>query len=59
MVSGHIDTTVIRLLDGTLSLAIIASEQKIVDVGAAAGHSADDAIRAAEGCGASVRPVHA
>jgi hypothetical protein len=40
-----------------LSLAIIASEQRIVDVGAAAGHAADDAIRAADGCGASVRPV--
>src|SRR6516162_10457232 len=41
----------------TLSLAIIASEQEIVDVGAAAGHAADDAIRAADGCGASGRQV--
>ena len=41
------------------SLAIIASEQKIVDVGAAAGHSAAHAKRVAGGCGASLRPVHA
>jgi hypothetical protein len=45
--------------DRLLSLAIIASEQKIVDVGAAAGHSAAHAIRVADGCGASLRPAHA
>ena len=43
----------------TAALAIIASEQKIVDVGAAAGHSAAHAIRVADGGGASLRPVHA
>jgi hypothetical protein len=42
-----------------LSLAIITSEQKIVDAGAAAGHSAANALRVADGCGASIRPVHA
>jgi hypothetical protein len=42
-----------------LSFAIIASEQKIVDVSAAASHSAANAIRVADGCGASLRPVHA
>jgi hypothetical protein len=42
-----------------LSLAIFASEQKIVDVGAAAGHSAADAIRIARGCRASLRPQRA
>jgi serine/threonine protein kinase len=46
-------------IDEALSLAIIASEQKIVDVGATAGHSAAHAIRVAVGCGASLRPVHA
>jgi hypothetical protein len=42
-----------------LSLAIIVSEQKIVDVGAAAGHSAANAICVADGCGAPIRPAHA
>jgi hypothetical protein len=36
-----------------LSFAIIASDQKTVDVSAAASHSAANAIRVADGCGAS------
>jgi len=40
-----------------LSFAIIESEQKTVDVSAAASHSAANAIRVADGCRASHRPV--
>jgi hypothetical protein len=54
---GQTPKVVIRL--DVSSLAIIAPEQKIVDVGAAAGHSAAHAKRVAGGCGASLRPVHA
>jgi transcriptional regulator with GAF, ATPase, and Fis domain len=42
-----------------LSFAIIASEQKPIDVSAPASHSAANAIRVADGCRASHRPVHA
>jgi chromosome segregation ATPase len=41
-----------------VSFAIIASEQKIVEVCAAASHSAANAFRVADGGGGSLRPGH-